>query len=133
MNTRSLFVGLWGSHTLSLCDCGGNCSSMRSQFYHRPHVFFKEFGNLPYSQFPLTKITLFLHMSICAEPDQCSKKYFPDHFFPGPSSECGKSICLGQIRTQLQISICPNRLSPRSSFSKRVYALGTTQHPALRR
>ena len=29
----------------------------------------------------------------------------------------GKSICLGQIWTQLLISICPYRLSPRSSFS----------------
>ena len=36
---------------------------------------------------PIYKITLFLHMSICTEPDQCSKKYFPNHFFPGPSSK----------------------------------------------
>jgi hypothetical protein len=103
MNTRSLFLGLWGSHTLSLCDCGGNCSSMRSQLYHRPHVFFTEFG-----QFPFTKITLFLHMSICAEPDQCSKKYFPDHFSQGPA----QSICLaGQARPpSTKWSICSSRL-----------------------
>ena len=109
MNTRSLFVGLWGSHTLSLCDCGGNCSSMRSQFYHRPHVFFTEFGNLAYSQFPFTKITLFLHMSICAEPDQCSKKYFPRaqlrvYVLQGRLGSSSKwSICSSRLRTQLKI------------------------------
>ena len=31
------------------------------------------------------------------------------------------SSCLGQIWTQLLISICPCRLSPRSSFSTRIY------------
>ena len=57
--STALFVGLWGSHTLSLCDFGGNCSSMRSQFYHGPHVFFTELGNMANSQFPFTKITHF--------------------------------------------------------------------------
>ena len=35
---------------------------------------------------------------------------------PAPNPR-GKSVCLGQIWTQLLISVCPYRLSPRSSFS----------------
>ena len=74
-------------HTLSLCDCGGNCSSMRSQFYHRPHGVFYGIWQPSIKPIPIYKTTLFLHMSIYTEPNQCSKKYFPDHFFPGPCSE----------------------------------------------
>jgi hypothetical protein len=116
---------------------------MRLQFYHRPHIFFTEFGNLSYSQFPFTKITLFLHMSICAEPDQCSKKYFPDHFPRvqlrvyvlqsrlGPSSKW--SICSSRLRTQLKICAVKvyvlGRLGP---SCKSVYVLiDSLQDPAF--
>ena len=94
---------------------------MRSQFYHRPHVFFTEFGNLAYSQFPFTKITLFLHMSICAERDQCSKKYFPDHFSQGPA----QSICLAGYMSSSKWSICSSRLRTQLKIrAVKVYVLG---------
>ena len=86
------------THTLSLCDCGGNCSSMRSQFYHRPHVFFTELGNMAYSQFPFTKSLYFRIWVYVLSQISVLRNISLIIFSQGPA----QSICLArQARTQL--------------------------------